>query len=62
MDKITATTTARSIIEARIGRPLGPVADMAASDRKALSALAKALVAARAPRLFTRSVRDLVAR
>ncbi len=48
MDKITATTTARQIIEARIGRPLGPVADMPEDLRRAVSALAKALIKARA--------------
>jgi hypothetical protein len=48
MDKITPTTTARQIIEARIGRPLGPVADMPEDLRRAVSALAKALIKARA--------------
>jgi hypothetical protein len=48
MDKITANTTARQIIEARIGRPLGPIADMPEDLRRAVSALAKALIKARA--------------
>ena len=48
MDKITATTTARQIIEARIGRPLGPTADLPEDLRRAVSALAKALINARA--------------
>lgn len=48
MDKLTATTTARQIIEARIGRSLGPIADMPEDLRRAVSALAKALIKARA--------------
>ena len=48
MDKHTANTTAREIIEARIGRPLGPIADMPEDLRRAVSALAKALIKARA--------------
>lgn len=47
MDKITATTTARQIIEARIGRSLGPIADMPEDLRRAVSALAKALIKTR---------------
>ena len=53
--------TARSIIESRLGRSLGPIASMPAGDRKALTALAKALVAAR-PGGKPKSVRDLAAR
>ena len=48
MDKITAATTAREIIEARIGRSLGPISDMPEDIRRAVSALAKALIKARA--------------
>lgn len=54
--------TARSIIESRIGRSLGPIASMPAGDRKALTALAKALVAVRQPGAKPKSVRDLMAR
>lgn len=61
MDNATATT-ARAIIEARIGRPLGPIADMPADLRKALSGLAKARIAARQTGGKPKSVRDLVAR
>lgn len=48
MDKITAETTARQIIEARLGRSLGPIADMPEDLRRAMSGLAKALIKARA--------------
>lgn len=48
MDKHTATTTARAILEARLGRPLGPIADMPEDLRRAMSGLAKALIKARA--------------
>lgn len=48
MPKITATTTAREIIEARIGRPLGPTAELPEDLRRAVSALAKALIKSRA--------------
>jgi hypothetical protein len=40
--------TARQIIEARLGRDIGPLATMPRDLRNALSALAKALVRARA--------------
>jgi hypothetical protein len=40
--------TAREILEARLGRPLGPVAEMPADLRRAMSALAKALIKAKA--------------
>lgn len=39
--------TARQIIEARLGRTLPPVADMAPDERKAVSALAKQLIKAK---------------
>lgn len=48
MTTITATTTARQILEARLGRSLGPIADMPEDLRRAMSALAKALIKARA--------------
>jgi hypothetical protein len=60
MAKITATTTARQIIEARIGRPLGPIADMPEDLRRAMSALGKALIAPQGGK--AKSVRDLMAR
>lgn len=53
--------TARSILESRLGRSLGPIASMPAGDRKALATLAKALVAARQGGK-PKSVRDLMAR
>jgi hypothetical protein len=55
-------TTARQIIEARLGRPLGPVADMPADLRRAMSGLGKALIAAKRPGGKPKSVRDLMAR
>jgi hypothetical protein len=51
MDKITAAEaviSARAIIEARIGRPLGPIAEMPDDLRRAMSTLAKMLIKARA--------------
>jgi hypothetical protein len=48
MDKHNTTTTARQIIEARLGRPLGPIAKMPADLRRAMSGLGKALIKARA--------------
>ena len=39
-----ATPTARQIIEARIGRPLGPIATMPRDLRRAMSGLGKALL------------------
>ena len=62
MDKHTATTTARQIIEARLGRPLGPVAEMPADLRRAMSGLGKALIVARRGGGKPKSVRDLMAR
>jgi hypothetical protein len=40
--------TAREILEARLGRPLGPVAEMPADLRRAMLALGRALMKARA--------------
>ena len=51
MTKITASeavVAARAIIEARIGRPLGPIAEMPEDLRVAVSALAKTLIKAQA--------------
>ena len=62
MDKHTATTTARQIIEARLGRPLGPVAEMPADLRRALSGLGTALIVARRGGGKPNWVRDLRAR
>jgi hypothetical protein len=39
--------TARQILEARLGRDLGPIASMPADLRRAMSALGKALIKAR---------------
>ena len=44
MFRITATTTARQIIEARLGRPLGALADMPRDLRDALRLLGRELV------------------
>ena len=40
--------TARAILEARLGRPLGPIATMPQDLRRALLGLAKELIKARA--------------
>ena len=52
--------TARQILESRLGRPLGPIAEMPADLRRAMTALAKQLAkpAGRKPK----SVREMVAR
>lgn len=62
MQRITATTTARELIEARLGRALGPIADMPEDLRRAMSGLGKALIAARNPGVKPKSVRELMAR
>ena len=48
MATFTSATTAREILEARLGRPLGPVATMPADLRRAMRELGKALIKARA--------------
>jgi hypothetical protein len=48
MSNTTATTTAREILEARLGRPLGPIATMPEDLRRAMRELAKQLIKARA--------------
>lgn len=48
MTKVTATTTAREILEARLGRPLGAIEDMPEDLRRAMAGLAKALIKTRA--------------
>ena len=40
--------TAREILEARLGRPLGPIADMPEDLRRAMRELGKQLIKARA--------------
>lgn len=45
--------TAREIIEARIGRKLPPVKDMAPDERQAVSMLAKQLIKNKARRALT---------
>ena len=52
--------TARSILETRLGRPLGPVATMPRDLRVAMYRLALQLV--KKPGAKAKSVRDLVAR
>lgn len=47
MTQFTATTTAREILEARLGRPLGAIEDMPEDLRRAMTALAKALIKTR---------------
>lgn len=47
MTHFTATATAREILEARLGRPLGAIEDMPEDLRRALSGLAKALIKTR---------------
>ena len=42
--------TARQIIEARLGRKLPPVSQMAPDERRAVSALAKQLIKAKGQR------------
>jgi hypothetical protein len=54
--------TARSILESRLGRPLGSVADMPRDLRTAMYRLALQLVKARQPGGKPKSVRDLMAR
>jgi hypothetical protein len=56
------TTTARKILETRLGRDLGPVAKMPADLRRAMSGLGKALIAARLGGGKPKSVRDLMTR
>jgi hypothetical protein len=59
---MTTTTTARAIIEARLGRPLGPIAAMPRDLRTAMYRLALQLVANRKTGGKPKSVRDLMAR
>jgi hypothetical protein len=54
--------TARSILESRLGRPLGPVATMPRDVRVAMYRLALQLVKNRQAGGKPKSVRDLMAR
>lgn len=54
--------TARSILESRLGRPLGPIATMPHDLRTAMYRLALQLVQNRQSGAKPKSVRDLVAR
>jgi hypothetical protein len=54
--------TARSILESRLGRPLGPVASMPRDLRTAMYRLALQLVQNRQSGAKPKSVRELVAR
>ena len=48
MSNTVANLTAREILEARLGRPLGPISEMPEDLRRAMSGLAKQLIKARA--------------
>ena len=63
MQRITATTTARELIEARLGRAIGPIADMPEDLRDAMRRLGLQLVKQRTGKKEKpKSVRELMAR
>ncbi len=63
MQRITATATAREIIEARLGRALGPIADMPQDLRDAMRLLGLQLVKLRTGKKEKPlSVREMMAR